>query len=370
MVSLGTAIQDAVRPAFCTLTRPAAATLGIYSRYLDAVGLLPTQDLLVQQIDRVRGIRNIFCSETPDNALPAAPVPFTGGQCPGTIYFVSADAVINGNPPVFAGSGTGPGPIRLDTGPQEPSGEFAVLLDANGNFLSGGGTSIPPGTFELVNIQVIPQGGGPNDCGDPPRTVPPYNPNNFTTPVDITFDDDNTGNPVTISPTLVFAPVNVGVDADFTVPFNLELSPEINLAGELNLSTGDVTYNNTANIELNIPDGPIEVPIDQPLENTGLKIIGARVISVVNPDVAAATERQQQSPSLPIWLPRLGNLTFRYTLPDGSIIQGDDLQVKFTDQVFWADRVAFGAVFSPEDGVSSVVRLIVVTAENCDSCSG
>lgn len=369
MVTLNEAVNNVLRPTFCALSRPFDNFAGLYGNYLRSVPSIPTRDLAGEALQRARGARNAFCSETPDNALTGAPIPFQGGQCPGELYQFTRQGTINGSPIGGQSTTVRPGPLRIVKEDLEPQGTRAVVVDGNGDRLPCAATTFPDRQADCIISNVFRVDGQPDDCGNPPRDAPTYDRDDFTQPVDVTFDDDNTGNPVTISPTLTFSPVFVDAEANFNIPFNLSLSPEINLSGTLDLSTGDTTFNNTNNVDIDIPDGPFEVPQGEDIENTGLKIIGARVVSSVSNTDFEGTNIVQSPPAQALNVPRLGTLFFYYSLPDGSVVQGDDLDVKVADQVFWSDRVCVGASFTPQGGVSSTVSLIVVTAESCDPCS-
>lgn len=352
---------------FCLLTSAPSAIAGLTSNLLRSLPSLPTRDLAADSLNRVRNARNSFCSSTPDDVGSEVAPPFSGGQCAGDIYRVFVTR--NGGPETLFTMTNAGDLIQGPVGPIVETVDGAGLFDYSfsvGNGEVGVGSNFTMSqNFEISRVENVTD---PSDsCGNPPNNIPDYDSNDFTTVINITFDDSDTGSPVTLSPELTFSPIFVDMDNNFRVPFNLNFSPDVNVSGTFNFSNGDVVFNNQNTVNVDIPEGPFTVPTTEDLSETTLVIVGARVQSSVDPLTYQGTEILQTSPSTSLFVPRLGTLTFIYALPTGEIVQGRDIDIKYVDEVVWSDAVAVGAYFSPQDGVSFSLELVVV-AEDCDRC--
>ena len=360
MVDFLDAAKPALRTGFCALTTIPAAVAPLYSRALDPFGTNPFQAAAAETLNRGVNARNAFCSEPPTDTDGLFDPPFQGGQCPGDNYNFTRVIILPPNPPTPPRTFTGVvGPLTYVEEVTDQR-KITAIEDGNGERVTFASVDLDRDQPIIEVTNVVRSDGQPDVCGDPASRTAPYNQNSYTTNIPSTFVDNSTGNTVNLNPVGIFAPVFINAQAQFEVPFNLRFAPNINLSGTVNLSTGDTVFNNVSNTEFTAPNGPIELPEGQQPDDDQFVIVGVRIISSVQKPPFQGTELAQPGPSLPLWVPRLGNLSFRYQLPGGGIFQGENLSVKYTDQVFWADRVAVGALFVEENGVSSSVRLIVV----------
>ena len=363
MASLADSLEQAVTDSYCVLTAPAAATAALGEELLKSLPASQGQDGLSAFLRRTRGVRDTFCSQTPIDGADGAPVPFSGGQCPGTNYFIRAQAFRNGDPQGSEQSNTGPGPLEL-VRQVNPSGttQSVNLFDANGVSLAGIGSGVQ-NEIDLQVLEVTPLGGDPNNCGDPGRDVPPYLEPQFTVDLDITFDDTGTGTPVNLQPTAVFAPLSVNVDNEFVIPVKVNFSPEVDVFAELNLSTGGFTFNNNQtfdnSVNVDVFEGP---PIEEePDEET--VVIAVTTVATINPAVFSGTELSQGTATPSIFVPRLANLYFVYDDGNGGAVRGRDIPIKSLSQLVYADRAAVSAVIAPEPGVTITGNYVVLRAE-------
>lgn len=365
MVSLFEGLQSTIRNVYCATAAPVAVGLSGLGGIYRGLGAYENGDDLIDSANIIRGASNLVCNMPPDDVAPALEGGLPNGQCVDTIYQVSSDAVINGNPPVFAGSNSGPGPIFREKGPNSPDGELDVLRDANGSFLSGGGTTAPGGTFNLVNISIVPLN-GPDNCGGQDPDAPPFNPTDWTSTNTVMYDDDN-GNPTSVDVDLVFGPAGGDGGGGFSVPFSLDFGNGLDLFGDINLTTGDITigFGNSSGEGIE-PTTPKELDPSVDPQQAGLVVVGVRVLSVVDVDATDATEIFQSGGNPNIWAPRLGHISFLYPTPEGTA-WGVDIPVKNTDQIIWSVRPALAVAGTPNLGTSFTIRPLVVEA--CpDSC--
>ena len=366
--------MDAIKQNFCAVSGNLDKLLQLGEDVYDAIGG-PTggfdRSPGGQALENARGL---FCSEPPRNTEPSFEEPFSGGQCPGTLYQVSADAVVNGASPIFAGQGTGPGPLEFDQGQNSPQGQFEFIRDSNGVPLTGGGTTIAPGTFKLVNISVTPIS-GPDDCGGP-SSVPPeqYDPDDWTVVPPVTYDPPS-GSPLVINPTVIYSPVQIDVDADIKVPVKVNIDPDVDIFAELNLRTGDVNYIVDLDIVPPTPvTDPTETPVVEPpvsnpvvpIEPIRGVIIGVIVNTTLIEPKFDGTELPSATAGAEFYVPRLGSISFLCSgLNIDSLAWTEDLDVKYTDQVIYCP-IPWGAVAvsaTSQEGVSWDISLIVAESE-------
>lgn len=369
MATFEEALKAGAKAAFCTLSGPIEKTLQLGEGIYENANFPGFPEGPTPGGQGLRAMRNVLCNDPQDSVDGLFNPLLPNGQCPGTSYSVSADIELNGNSPIFAGSGTGVGPLRRDKAPNDPEGERDIIYDATGKFLTGGGTSFPDGTADLVNIQITPVS-GPDDCGASPPVPPePYNPPDFTATPDITYVN-NEGVDVTVPVGLVFAPVKVDVDGTVTVPFTLELAPEINLGGNIDLSTGDVNVginvrdtNITTSTDVTVyddPDGPTGIPLT-PTQELQRTIIGVYVeITGIEPSFRG-TQLGTNTPNAGFYVPRMGSISFLCdVLSTAGAVWTEDIDVKYTKQLVECP-ISWGArdvVVTLQNGISGEVTII------------
>lgn len=369
MADLREALEAATAATFCTLSEPIEKTLQLGENWYNnqnfpGFGSGPTP--LGQGL---RAARNVLCGVPPDDASGQFSTPFTGGQCPGTIYEFDQQ---RGGSTINTERETDDGdPIKGRIGAvQERVNEFN-LLDyvvpvGNGEVTLATNFSTPQ-NFRIVAVRAVD---GPDDCGDPPAQPPEqYNPTDFTDTVDVTYDPP-TGPSVTIPVGLVFAPVTVDVDGSVQVPVQVEFAPNVNVDATLDLSTGDLKI--VQNIDVTLPtelddptilDDPMGVPGDPitGLEDLEYDIIGVyvRTISAVPP--FPGTPRPTDNPGVQFFVPRLGSVSFHCEiLSSPGLGWTEDIDVKYSSQVVYCP-VPWGAknvVVTPQPGVTFETTVI------------
>ncbi len=354
---------DAIRQGYCALTSPPEAFAALAQPLVDGLPSNTGTDLVGAALRQARNNRNAICGDPLDDGAVGAPPPFTGGQCPGTIYTVTGQATLNGSN--FGGpqTGTGPGPIeKVRRFNPDTNFESVDVIDANGNSLVGIGSGAQ-NTVDVINITATPAPGEPNDCGDPPREVPEYNENNFTFSPTIIYDDGDGGPSVTINPTGIFAPISVDMNNNFRVPVRLNVAPNIPIDLNFDLSTGETTINNTNVFEPTVPTQPFEIEPEDLEEDDERLIIGVRVTSTIAAGGSSASQISQNGGQFSLNVPRLGNVYFLYNSEGGGTVRSQEFAYKQLDQVIFAPRACVGVVVSPEENVTTGFRLVVVTVQ-------
>lgn len=323
-----------------------------------------------------RGLRS-FCPVPEPEDIPIQIPDFEGGQCPeayngtwiaeGTAAvggdFTSSSFFLNVLGPLSVASGTEDG----TQGGQVPYGD---IIDGNGNAVRvyTGPEFVPPNdlggfSFTLANLGRVD--GGPDNCGNPPPTVPPQppgtpppsDPRPTFPPVDINLPGIGVVN-------VVFAPV-VGiiyadVDARVKIPVTVNVNiPAINVNFDIdfNVDLTDPTAdpepipappktdddgrpeNPDCPIPADCEDGEPEETDEDPDEDEtdakGTEVVSAIVLSVRNSQSTRATEISQTgAPN--IWAPAIGYINFVYERLDGGESFGPDIAVKNVNNIIAA----------------------------------
>lgn len=331
-------MKDAVRGVFCTTTDAVGALaelVGDASEGAPVVG-----GALGGLADMAENLRGIACNVPPttDNLPPA---PFQGGQCE-TAYTFNAQFQVDGvNQGPNAGySAVGPiSTANAQFGPDEErppefgggtSSQFSVIsniTDGAANVVTLGGANWNPGDPERSSRYVITNmmrsDGQPDDCGNPGPDIPPYNPGDFTDTPQVDYDDDD-GNPITINPTIVLAPVFVDVSGEIKIPVNINFDDGSQLFGDVNLSTGDIDFN--------FGNGPGDCQEPQPVrdddsvegdepadpDENNIDPIVAVLVKVVSIDPGAkVTEIASENNFSNLFVPRLAWGSFQCLIEDG-----------------------------------------------------
>lgn len=367
MSTLYEALTDNVRQGLCNTLSLAENTARLGSSFYGSIGLRgvgQTSQAAAQMWSNAAGFA---CNREPQDLTTEAGPPFPGGQCPGTLYAVVSRGrtTINGQEfNVGPNTGTGPGPLTfVDTPPpgSVPNTKYQAVLDANGTpVANSSASSSDPNTVlsaELFIDSVTPLNGGPNDCGDPSGTIPPYEPGPFTITPTVNYDDEN-GDPKTTTPTIIFRPVVTGPTGDFTVPISVEFPDGSFSFGDFNLTTGDINFGggNSGGDGVNGPEREVD-PDDELGEFE--KIVGVRIISTVPPPGTSKIRRIFGVGSAPdLLIPRAGSVLFRYETAVGNG-WSQPIDVKTSDAVIYADEVACDAVFIPQVSVTFTLTWIV-----------
>lgn len=366
MVDIREGILDAVTQGLCNTTLLSGGLAQLGSQLWSSAGVDGVSNAGQQLANGFGAAADIFCNREPRDISGEALAPFTGGQCSTTRYQCrytetapGIGSIVNTlSPAIF-------GPIRYQGLTLEQPGDVWTVTFTGGPIppdytgpplpteLTGTRpNSVTQGQPVISNITIIPVG-GPDDCGDPPPDVPAYDPSNFSPTVPVSYDDNN-GNPQTFNVPIVFGPGGVGNGNEFEVPFTLEFSPNVQIDGSINLSTGDI------NIGFGGSDsGPVEIPEEDPIPE-GSVLVGVRVIFTQSEaEKTPATERMYESSTETIWLPRLAAVRFEYAV--GEIVGWSPSRFCQTlDSLIWAERPATNYDVAGEPGGEFTVRKIVM----------
>lgn len=307
-------------------------------------------------------VRRGFCSNPSAPPDPSDYIQFTGGQCPGVTYRVQADYQFAPSPATgFPGpegslDDTIEGPITYQNPFTVPDGEpnqgfkGVAWIGSNGDRVS---VIINPSGFDGVsvsNVSITREDGLPDDCGNPPPQIPPYEPSPISR--DVTYVN-NEGNQVTENYNFTLnAPVLVGgnIFAPVTIAGNdFELEAEITLDGEFEFNFGDEPGGDTVT-DGEPPDSAID---DDEPESDDPRIIAVLVSSTVDTDVAGTTLiAQTDNPD--VYVPDLGLISFRIAVSDGFTGWTSDERVKNVRQYIPcpAPQGAVEVKGSPRPGVT------------------
>lgn len=362
MVGFVDALKNAARSAACSFGE-ASASLFPKPPGLDLLGLGRAAFAF-----RDNYIRN-FCNDEP---TPPAP-PFPGGQCP-VKYTVRIR--YNATNPVTELPVTGFyenvwwGPIGgLEV--TKPS----VTYDPNGSDVAllcyGRGSDSSPlpvqVSFDVASqpwndtvwfIESITRlDGQPDNCGDPPPVIVPYNPGDFTIDTDINYTN-NDGIDITIPVVGVVGVAFVDADLNLNVPVSFTFSPNFNfdptftynIDVNLNLGGGDDKISppyvppnkpyrpgppgsNSPGDYLpgdDVPTPPTDTPdppAPDPDEPRARVIRGVLVtVTEISPDAKPTQIGQGDNPD--IFAPALGYVSFQIRLGNGSGGWTSDIPVK------------------------------------------
>lgn len=374
VVGLAEALGNVARAVYCSTAGPIATGLGVLGNVYKGFGGEDQGDDLLASAQLYRSGQQAFCNRPPDDVSTEIAPEFAGGQCVGDFYRVFVDAA-SGLDGSFNNQAQttqfGDGPIDV----------FVYTDTSPGNDTKGVRISFGDGsTFDVVATNAFLTGGTPNarindvqidnltdpadPCGDPPPEVPEYNPDDWSGPQPVTYDDDG-GNPVTINPTFTFEPHRIGPGGDLIAPVQVTFENNINLNGTLNINTGDFNlFDPTGGGDGGLENpGPGENP-DPGEEGTG-EIVGVHVVSTRVSDADETTEIGQGGGNVDVYVPRTAHVAFRYPISASDSAWGTDISVKNLDFVAWADRPALEVRGTAQPGWSIVVTPIVERVESC-----
>jgi len=355
---------DAVRTGFCSFAND-VSNFGRWFYQQTAPAFLPRYEQLPELPLVGGGLAGLVCGNLPATALPpASEVPFTGGQCVGTLYSIFVDVIRNGTPITFDDDRFGPiGEPRYRNDGSVWRGEW--LRSDNGQVLwtfDTIGLGFPQPT--ITNYGITGVVSGPDDCGDLPGTPapPPDSGSNVLNP-DIEYDDD--GTPVVIPTTLVLAFPTINITGELVVPFDLS-GAQFALQGELNVSTGDINFNFGGGTGISdaccladiIEDVLPDLPGDDPPQNEKFtpRIVAVMVTttSIVG-NIKASEIGQANAPNF--YHPRLGNISFNLGRSTKKVWT-EDIPVRRSPQLIVCpvDYGAAEVVGDPANGVTWTLR--------------
>lgn len=375
--SIGAGVKD----AFCSVTDPIEQTLQLGDKLYQQVGAPGFPGASTPAAQGLRNQRNLFCGVEPEVVTPAdVGLPFSGGQCPET-YNVQYVASFEHTRPFF------PSPHVLDTtgpagnfhlGPLGPAtvGERSFSMEASGSQAVGVVIGPEWGDVSGLTVQWVieKQSGGPDDCGDPEPVPPPYDEDDLTVPVPITYDPP-AGPPVSLTVPVVFAPVDVNNNLEVEVPIRANFDVDVDVTGVLNLSTGDINFNigNEITVPTPVDDPSIEPspqpPVSnptEPLEPIAGVIIGVRVVITSISESSRASPIPTAAAGVEMRVPYMALVSFNCEdISVGAMSWTEDLPVKFTDQIIYCP-IPWGAravAVTAEPGIQLEASLIVAESE-------
>lgn len=315
-----------------------------------------------------------------NDGLPPTPPPFDGGQCPGALYRFfatrtrfdfepSCDPQVT-NPQLLAvGPVSGPFFREFDVPQPDRVGQEWFMIDGNGNEMTFGTSSRDEAcsSSTLTIDSVVREDGQPDDCGNQTPAPAPFPTGGETTPINITYVNNEGDNvtelgdlrifaPVVIAPVNIIAPIRVELP-DLVFDGTIQLAPEFSIGlnpPTIDDSPGDVDAPPP-------PEDPSTSP-DTPSDESNAELIGA-VVTVSDADESLATQIfGGQGPD--VFAPRLGTLAFRVRVAGATAWFGN-YPVQNSTQFFPAPRgaIAVDARFSPIAYVQGTVSLVYRTSQ-------
>lgn len=331
-------IGNAIREGFCTV----APAVAVGALIFGGVATLGVADVVAGVAAGAVGLHayNRYCNQAlPPEGQPAPQ--FTGGQCP-IRYRVTANyEATHPTLPSLTGSllSTQWGTIKgLSVSTSSGSYSFDLRHGASGNPGANVTTSIGSivngqangyNTPTISGIVVVPEGGGPDTCGDPPPSNPVLPPGGNIVNSPVTYVN-NEGDTINIPMLIAFgyAQINLNGTVEIPIKLNFTANPTLNLSGTLNLNTGDTTFYpdpSTPTGGCNEPPGgfvpdpslpgyPNPLPPVDPEQPTEAddpetrKILRGVVVTVTSEGNDAGFISQGNNPD--IWFPDLGFVQF------------------------------------------------------------
>lgn len=379
MSNFSEALADAARGGLCQVL----SVPEYINDTLDRIGFFPYTEARRAIPDFWR---NLLC----DTPAPAPnPPAFTGGQCSAryrilgeTFNYPNSQCIGNSSPFDF---GAWWGPI---TGVSVVvDGSFANGRNFSLQFTSFGNLSFPKSIPETTRLFVGSSFNGcpnvrldafnperidglPDNCGDPPPDYDPVTPPDVTVPRDVTYENSQ-GVTVTIPVVFVYARAQLDVDANITIPFTLNIAPNISFAGTVNFN-GEVNIGTTPTGEgtpakdprkgdcddIAIPTEPVPTdptdsnPPPQPDRDREEVIKGVLVTVAELSNERASLIVQSDNPD--IYVPSLGHVQFLCRVGDTSAAWTSDQPVKNRRNLIpcpWPDG-AIAVRGTPQPGVT------------------
>lgn len=310
------AFRNAVRSEFCSYLALEDKGASFFNE------LSPIDIPNVGRYWRVR-----LCDENPAD-IPQNQPPFDGGQCDVdydvTLSLTTAETLtsctqntrqetynnirgpIRGLRTDNETSRCGPGGFRdvfiLHTNAQGNPTETQVIDGSSGSYI-----------YSVEIVSVVRSDGQPDNCGNPPIEIPPFPEEGDDITINFTYED-NSGNNITLSPTLrIFAPVfvtPVNVYAPVSVDLGgIQFDGRLEFAPEFNFNFGQP--NNTdgpGSGQPAPPENPDQAPTT-PEDEDQRRLIGVIVRSDITGNFNATEIFQEDGVDL--YVPRLANLYIR-----------------------------------------------------------
>ena len=220
---------------------------------------------------------------------------------------------------------------------------------------------------EATNLSVsVNRTDGPDNCGNLPSNIIPYDPNDFTVPTSIDFDDEN-GDPQSLDVDVVYKPVVTNGDNQFVVPVSITFEDGSSLFGDINLNENNINVGPGNGAGDGVTGEPVELePGEEP--GDGEEIVGVRVTTTaVDLQQSGVTQLFSPTSTEVLYVPRLAVVLFEYDAQPGDGF-GVGLDVKTDDAVLYSDGPAKSVDVWARQGVTFEVRLLVRPKTNGVCC--
>lgn len=340
MPNLRDAISEAVTSTACSLLGNAGTYARNFENLVDAIAP-DTPFPVASPAAGLSAAYGLLCNREPPPLT--GPVPFSGGQCVGAPYRVTAEFQYNNNSIANPGGFSTFGDSVNVTGPVEgtfiesiPGRVRLYVVSASGNTLVAGvNGSTDPGVLTAKGdriTNIIRLSGGADNCGDPdPLPVIP-DPDPTSDDIDITYENDE-GDTITNNFTINFGDAFIDVDYQVNIPINIQNNnlPQFQINANLNFNTGDINYyagnpafppgsgrpgKDAFKPGPGLPPVPPEVPTGEPApfpdtsEAETKEIIAGVVVTTSQVPANISKVFQLENPD--IYAPNLGYIAFQY----------------------------------------------------------
>ena len=366
MVGFGEALRNGIRGAYCTASGPLASGLRLLGNVYDGLGGDVQGDDLRDAANLYSNAAAVYCDRPPvvvtDDDLVQF---FDGGQCEDTDYQFSLSFDVQGQGTISYPTARGIGPIQINI-----VGQDYILTAKQGisgidqGWIDTGSFNI--GFTEIVsNVDLNILSGNPDNCGNQPPGLPPWEPGDFTIPRIVDYDDEN-GNPRTENVDITISPPPFGDGSGITVPVSVTFENGSSIFGDINLSTGDINLGTDNSAGEGIEDEQRETTEDN---IGGAVVVGVRVIVTVDSSGRINDKIPQTGGNPDIRIPNAGYVAFRYRTGESTSGWGRDIPVKNLDFVAWAENPALEVRGTPLSGygftVLPIVRSVACEALEC-----
>lgn len=348
MAGFRDSLESAVRGFYCTVSGPAATGLQVLGGVYNGLGAEDQGDDLLETAGLLRAAQNAICDRPPDAGDVEGLLPFAGGQCDCVEYVYERRFVSEfGETPWTPTSSRGPISYR-----RERDGIFTkiILTSKNSQCVLVDNlirtTNDPNDTLQVEIRNMERADALPDDCGNPPSTLPPYDPDLWTSPVPVVYDPVGGGPSVEIEPTVRIDP-HLNVGGNIIAPISITFQDGSSLFGDFNLNTGDLNFGPGNSGGGGTGTGPSEGDPEVPPEEQPGVLVGLRVVSSELGGGSSTIIYQEDAPNFVI--PRTGMVNFAYKV-GGSISWGVPVDVRNFDQVIWAGKNAVDWAVTPSPG--------------------
>lgn len=265
MSTFNEGLRNAVRSTLCEVVNDPAAGLALLAAPFIPIG--------VTLAAAASFLATRYLCNNPPPPQGAAPIPFTGGQCPvgyrvtvtyrpsGGVWRVGSTSPDQGTTQPRTAAANFWGEIggvtaELDGVDSAQSiSTWGIFVTCRGRFTPSLEPRTPAPVQRLVIGSQAVQGVGarvviqsvtvsridnqPDNCGNVPVVIPVIPPSGITRNTNITFTNSNNVN-VTIPVGLAFFQAFVDANLNLQIPFTFSITPTVNFNATFNVGTGDV----------------------------------------------------------------------------------------------------------------------------------